>query len=123
MPSLLTKQQHYLLWVLHNCLAHFILAFFPNHYAFEFHELTNKWMNGEVASALVPTYQKEKGLYGVRYVYRQAFDYKPVMIKGKYRKFWWVFHNAVVHMMVGLLPFKPLMKIYNWSAKKVGETV
>lgn len=117
MEPLKTKPHHRFFWVLHNCLAHFILAFFPNHYAFEFHELTNKWLISGAAIVPVPTYHQKNG---VRYVYRQSFDYKPVVVKGKYRKFWWVFHNSAVHMMVGLLPIAIIMKLHAWSAKKAG---
>lgn len=106
----------YLLGVLHNCIAHLIIAFFPrSHYAFEFHALTNKWMNEGPITTLSPTYNKKNGLYGLRYVYQQSFDYRPHKIKNMV---WWWFNNAVAHMLIGLLPTKTMSKVCEWSEKK-----
>ena len=108
--------REYFLGVLHNCVAHLIIAFLPNsHYAFEFHALTEKWLNEGPIRTLSATYNNKSGSYGVRYVYWQSFDYRPVKIKSKV---WWWFNNAIAHLFVGLLPVKMMTKVCNWSEQK-----
>lgn len=33
--------------------------------------------------------------------------------------FWWVLHNCVIHMFIGLFPCKKLMDLHDWSSKKL----
>jgi hypothetical protein len=102
----LPRLRHHLLWLLHNCVAHPILAVAVTQPTVEFHSLTSEWLN-HVRSNYYPRQ---------RY-HRREFAYEMPVIE---KRLLWVFHNAVAHPLIGLLPFKPVFALHDWSAKIMG---
>lgn len=33
--------------------------------------------------------------------------------------FWWVLHNCIIHMLIGLIPCKKTMDLHDWSSQKL----
>lgn len=33
--------------------------------------------------------------------------------------FWWVVHNAVSHLLIGLVPIKPFFRFHDWTSRKM----
>lgn len=91
----LPRLRHYLLWLLHNCIAHPILALCVSSYTIEFHELTSQWLNHT----------------GVR------INFLRIMAPKISNKFSWFMHNFIAHIAIGLFPFKPIFKFHDKTAK------
>lgn len=93
------KLRHMGFWLLHNCIAHPLLGFFPNQKTVEVHELTSSWLNHEmhgfdkarrVLHAKVPT------------IPNQAL---------------WVLHNVVSHVAIGVAPSDFTFAMHDWTAE------
>lgn len=36
--------------------------------------------------------------------------------------FWWLLHNCVIHLLIGILPIKPLFDLHDWSSVRLSGT-
>lgn len=77
---------HYMLWLLHNCVVHPLLALFPRQKLFQVHELTSCWLENEKFSQVV----------GNRI--------RQVHVPEITSRWKWIKHNLIAHMAIGLLP-------------------
>ena len=98
----LPRLRHHALWLLHNCVAHPVLALSPSVPAIEFHELTSAWLN-HVAPLTGPS-----GSLFMRTVkVRKPEIEKPVR---------WAVHNLLSHVAIGLLPCEATFKLHDVTA-------
>lgn len=93
------KTRHHILWMLHNCVVHPLLALNRSRYTVELHDLSSDWLSDV----------RSKGWSS------------PVPIGGNAPKSraWWFFHNAVAHPLIGLLPVSWAFKLHDLSAEKM----
>ena|SRR5579885_288233 len=105
------RLRYYFYWLLHNCFSHLLLGIFPNNKTFEIHELTSQWLN-HIDASYVPHYIPK----GLRYRYEHMLVFTKPIINDK---FWWMFHNSVVHMLIGLFPITIMFRLHDWSATKI----
>jgi len=97
------RLRHHLLWLAHNCVAHPLLGVLPNMRTVELHTVTSNWLNKNRAMRdLVPMFTEMR---------LKEIPSKPDK--------WWVFHNVVAHVAIGLAPIKPCFDFHDWSAKKM----
>jgi hypothetical protein len=104
----LPRTRHHVLWLLHNCVAHPLLALGATQPAVEFHELTSQWLNAKLPSGVDARTQQ-------RTVHRVL----PVKMPTVEKSFAWVLHNVVAHTAIGLVPCKATFAFHDWSAKKM----
>ncbi len=98
--------RHHAFWLIHNCVAHPLLALGPTVEAIEFHELTSQWLNNSRMHVAVgeSTFRVAR-LHGVPHVEDR----------------WsWVLHNVVAHLAIGLAPIGPSFRFHDWSAEQMG---
>jgi hypothetical protein len=91
----LPKLRHHSFWLLHNCVAHPVLAVLPFTFALKFHELTSAWLNH------VEPFHRDLGRY------RPAIR-RPAL---------WALHNLGAHVAIGLWPSQTTFRFHDWSAK------
>jgi len=106
------RLRHHALWLLHNCVAHPLLAVMGKNVspvAVEFHELTSQWLNHKT-NPRWPSPPFEKA----RYRYVVEFQMPEVKKTG-----FWVLHNVVAHTAIGLLPCRATFDLHDWTAKKM----
>lgn len=106
------RLRHYFYWLVHNCFSHLLLGLFPNNKTFEIHELTSQWLN-QRAIISVPTYTPKTG---VSKRLERLLIFKQPLIQNR---IWWLVHNSIVHMLIGVLPIRIMFKLHDWSAKKM----
>jgi len=94
------RLRHHVLWLLHNCVAHPVLAVLPDHATVEFHELTSQWLN-----------HREPNINQYRILH-----FKVPAIPDRAL---WFLHNAVAHVGIGLFPSKATFDFHDWSAEKM----
>lgn len=99
------RLRHYIHWFTHNCIVHPILGVIPNQRTAELHQISSNWLN-----KLHPW----KNLTRFSMSDQDSIPNPP---KGKRR--WWLLHNCVAHVAIGLLPIKPTFAFHDWSAKKM----
>jgi len=92
--------RHAAFWLLHNCVAHPILAVSPSEPAVGFHALTSAWLAHE--------FQGRSGE-------QRLFLSLPKIPSEKRRA--WVFHNLVAHMAIGLVPCKATFDFHDKTAQ------
>lgn len=93
--------RHYTHWFVHNCIVHPLLGVLPNQRTAELHQLSSNWLNRKKASwdfAMI-----------------QRF---PLHVPEEKRG-WWIAHNVVAHMAIGLCPTRPAFAFHDWTAKKM----
>ena len=105
----LPKVRHHALWLLHNCVAHPLLALGPTTYAMDFHELTSAWLNHK-GQSVHHTMADTRGAKWLSYVLPKI---KP------HRRRYWVFHNVVAHALIGVAPTELTFKFHDWSANEM----
>jgi hypothetical protein len=101
------RLRHHALWLLHNCVAHPLLAVRGRHVpllAVELHELTSQWLNHEDA-----TFFKVSSPW----IHRSL---EPTVPKVE-RTGMWTVHNVLAHMAIGLLPCKRTFSWHDRSAR------
>lgn len=101
------RLRHRAFWLLHNCVAHPLLALGSRRgstLTTEFHEITSRWLNHESMTA----YASRRGQF-----YRVVHVHVPEVAKPVS----WVIHNVIAHVAIGLLPCKPTFDFHDWSAK------
>ena len=91
--------RHAALWLLHNCVAHPILAVAPGPPAAEFHELTSLWLAHDTWKV------------GDRHLHVRVMPNVP---PEKRRA--WVLHNLVAHVAIGLVPCKATFDFHDKTA-------
>lgn len=90
------KLRHWSFWMIHNCLSHPLLGFFPNEKTVELHQMTSAWLNhegygsGRTPSVRVPDIRN------------------PAL---------WVLHNCVSHVAIGVAPSKLTFELHDWTAE------
>jgi len=104
------RVRHHMLWLLHNCVAHPLLAVAGKNVpplAVEFHELTSLWLNHKpFGSGPVLPGEKQK--------FRHVVEFTMPKVE---RPFVWALHNLVAHTMIGLAPCKATFKFHDWTAR------
>jgi hypothetical protein len=89
--------RHHAWWLLHNCSAHPVLAVSPTNWAVWFHDWTSQHLNQRrrfIPSSL------------------------PEIPEGRLHA--WVFHNAVCHVAIGLVPIGPVFRFHDRTAETMG---
>jgi hypothetical protein len=109
------RLRHQVLWLVHNCIAHPILAVYPKIAAVEFHDLTSQWLNQTPVTTVMrpPTSRKAHDYNGIHT--RKIFAMMPWVDNKRA----WFFHNAVVHPLIGLLPCKWTFAYHDRTAEKM----
>jgi hypothetical protein len=46
LTKIFPRLRHYFWWIIHNCIAHMLIGFFPIKKLFEFHDYTSDKING-----------------------------------------------------------------------------
>ena len=106
----LPRLRHRALWLLHNCIAHPLLALAGERVAtvaVEFHELTSQWLNHREPGTR-PTRPREP-IIQARVI---QFEMPKVENPGM-----WMLHNLVSHPAIGLWPSKVTFDLHDWTAK------
>lgn len=95
--------RHHFWWVLHNVIVHPLIGLFPSKLAVRAHTVTSDGLNLRRGSKdpMPP------------YVPRYPFAY------GLQCRFWWLVHNLVAHVLIGLLPFGPAFRFHDWTAERM----
>ncbi len=101
--------RHDALWLLHNCVAHPILAISQRPGALEFHELTSQWLNHMPHTS--------QGGRPEGHFFKRIVQTVEPKIKDKLA---WVVHNAIVHPLIGFFPTKWAFELHDKSAEKMG---
>lgn len=100
----LPRLRHHALWMLHNCVAHPLLAATGRNVptlAIKFHELTSLWLN-HVGAVVRPSGRRRVTSSPVPKVKKTGF---------------WLLHNIVAHAAIGLLPCKATFDLHDWTAR------
>lgn len=93
------RLRHHALWLLHNCVAHPLLALTTSDPAIELHELTSQWLNHE----------DRKNVRVIRVL-------RPkVQTRGA-----WILHNLVAHVAIGTLPCTATFRFHDKTAQQMG---
>lgn len=87
--------RHHALWLLHNCVAHPVLAIWPTRGAVEFHQLTSNWLNHRPEAIGLPQLPEVRK--------RRA----------------WVVHNLVAHLLIGLIPCRHTFQWHDQTAREM----
>ncbi len=91
--------RHAALWLIHNCVAHPLLGLLPGQHTTELHELTSCWLNKfpvqDLDMVMAPTITDEN-------------------------RGWWLFHNLIAHVFIGVAPIQEAFDLHDWSATKMG---
>lgn len=90
------RLEHHAFWVIHNCVAHPFLGLLPRRETVQFHTLTSNWLH------------------------RQGGPVRSVPVPKIPKRAWWVFHNVIAHVAIGLVPTKATFRFHDWSAEKMG---
>jgi hypothetical protein len=106
----LPRARHHILWILHNCVAHPLLAFGATQPAVEFHELTSQWLNAKPPA---------QGAVRPNRPLPTTTRVLQTRIPEVTKPFAWVLHNVVAHTAIGLAPCKATFAFHDWSAKKM----
>ncbi len=101
------RLRHHTHWLIHNCIVHPLLGVIPNQRTAELHSLSSNWLNHRAGDW-------KQRLRGGAY---QTFSPIPQIPEGK--RGWWLLHNVVAHMAIGLCPTKPAFDLHDWSAEKM----
>lgn len=109
------RLRHHGLWLLHNLVAHPILAFVTTQKAAEFHELTSQWLNKKPPMALpqilAPDRPKMVHKNSPRGLWLHTPRVPPIKNRGA-----WVLHNVVAHVAIGVLPCKATFDFHDKTA-------
>ncbi len=62
---------------------------------------------------------KELGSWGRFYARIEKFRAKGRSFPVVRHHFWWLFHNCVAHMLIGLVPFKWSFWLHDWTSRKL----
>jgi len=102
--------RHHALWLLHNCVAHPLLALGaqPSEHAISFHELTSRWLNHKTMLTWSPGQKRH-------YVTHDMGIPVPE-VKGRKA---WVVHNVLAHLAIGLVPCKATFDFHDRSAREM----
>lgn len=105
--------KHHVFWILHNCIAHFILGTWVSNKTIKIHDFTSILLNNPPAS--------RKYLY--EYFIRSIkSNHPPVSHYPKLPyKFRWFLHNSIVHFFLGLFPCKFMFKLHDKTARYMNE--
>jgi hypothetical protein len=95
--------RHAALWVLHNCVAHPILAVSPGPMAAEFHELTSQWLRNQ---------HRDHSAGRGRWLLIRKMPVVPPEKRAA-----WVLHNVVAHVAIGLAPCKATFALHDKTAE------
>jgi len=87
--------RHAAFWVLHNAVAHPLLAVAPSTYTVDVHELTSRWLN------------------------KKRF-FRPHKVPTIRNRTAWVWHNAVMHPLIAFFPVKVAFDLHDASAAAMG---
>ena len=110
----LPKLRHHALWMLHNCVAHPLLAAAGkavSPLAVEFHELTSLWLDHQ----RLGRQGISEGPNGPGRSRVLSFRLPEVRESGP-----WMLHNIAAHVAIGLLPCKATFDLHDWSARVMG---
>jgi hypothetical protein len=108
----LPKLRHHALWLLHNLVAHPLLAVLPNARIVAFHERTSAWLNHQEKAV---SHQPSANSPGGESKLASRAARRPEI---RHRTSW-IFHNLVAHLAIGLFPCAASFRIHDWSAKKM----
>ena len=105
------RLRHHALWLLHNCVAHPLLAVTGKNVqplAVEFHELTSQWLNHKRAANVPggPVERRDRSL--------------QIMMPQVENEGSWFIHNVLAHVAIGLVPCKTTFDLHDWSAEVMG---
>lgn len=89
------RLRHAALWLLHNCVAHPLLAVAPGIVTRDLHDLSSDWLNHQFSNGATA----------------------PVPKPGD--RAWWFLHNAVAHPLIGVLPSKWTFAFHDESARRM----
>lgn len=97
----LPRLRHQAFWLVHNCVAHPLLAVAPGVKAVEFHALTSAWLN----------HWPFPGVEGPAERFVEA-DLPKIPKRGA-----WFIHNTVGHIAIGLWPTERMFALHDRTAK------
>jgi len=106
------RLRHHALWMLHNCVAHPLLAVTGRRVsslAVEFHELTSLWLNH-----LGPRRWRSPPSGPDTYRHQTEFRMPEVRKAG-----FWMLHNVIAHAAIGLVPCKTTFDAHDWTARLI----
>ena len=64
-----------------------------------------------------PEEAQKLGSYGRFHKRIEKFKNRPFPYAQHY--FWWIFHNCVAHMLIGVCPVSWTFKLHDWTSKKL----
>lgn len=99
------RTRHHGHWLLHNLVVHPLIAVFPVTFLLELHGLSSRWLN----------FRTE-----YRYDRQKSFVLTSPKVPTPKSRFFWVIHNLVSHVLIGLFPLRPFFFFHDWSAKRMG---
>lgn len=99
------RTRHHIQWLIHNCIVHPLISVFPVTFLLELHELSSRWLS------LRSEY---------RYDRQKSFVLTSPKVPTPKSRFFWVLHNSVSHVLIGLFPVQPFFFFHDWSAKQMG---
>ncbi len=92
---------HHAHWLLHNCVVHPAVGVLPCQETVELHGLSSAWLS------------RIPGWVGVDEAEM------PVIPSGPKARAYWLLHNVVAHVAIGLAPCGPTFTFHDWTAKKM----
>lgn len=103
--KLVQTLKHYGWWIVHNFIAHPLLAFL---YKLEISVKIHDW-----------TSQKLNKINGTMHTSIQSTFLHNCPLPNPQNIWWWIIHNLIIHPLIGIIPCKITFNLHDLSAKNM----